>query len=97
MLPEPRGAVEPILFPGLTDGAKDLRLGWKLGIDTEGQRLTQIASPSTNTSTQILDGSALIGAAPQACAVDSNVTANYDGQAVTIGQIAVATEANTAG
>jgi flagellar hook protein FlgE len=26
-----------------------------------------------------------------------NVTANYDGQTVTIGQIAVATEANTAG
>jgi flagellar hook protein FlgE len=72
-------------------------LRWKLGIDPEGQRLTQMASSSTNTSTQILDGSALIDAAPQACAVDSNVTANYDGQTVTIGQIAVATEANTAG
>jgi hypothetical protein len=54
-----------------------------------------MASSSTNTSTQILDGFAPIGGAPQAFAVDSSVTANYDGQTVTIGQIAVATEAHT--
>jgi hypothetical protein len=96
VLREPAGAVEPILFPGLTDGAKDLRLRWKLVIDTGGQRITQMAPSSTNTSTQILDGVAPIGGASQAFAVDSNVTANYDGQTVTIGQIAVATEANTA-
>ena len=76
MLREPAGAVEPILFPGLTDGANDRRLG----IDTGGQGITQMASSSTNTSTQILDGFAYRWCSP-------SLRGRFLRHCVTIGQM----------
>jgi len=98
MLQSPLSAVQPITFPGLKDGAADLLLSWKLGIFTGFKTITQVAAPSTNTAVW-QDGRQGTGFI-QDFTVDSNgiITEQLgDGQTVTLGQIAVATVANTAG
>ena len=99
LLVSPLVAVFGIKFPGSTDGARDLNVNWALGIFTGVKTLTQVASASTNNSiTQ--NGHGYSSGDYQGFTVDSSgvVTAEYsNGQTVAIGQIAVATVANTAG
>jgi flagellar hook protein FlgE len=98
MLQSPSSAVQPITFSGLTDGAADLSLSWKLGIFTGFKTITQVAGPSTNTAVwqDGWEGGGMV----QDFTVDSNgiITEQLgNGQTVTIGQIAVAKVANAAG
>jgi flagellar hook protein FlgE len=99
MLISPLVAVFGIKFPGSTDGARDLNINWALGIFTGVKTLTQVASASTNYAiTQ--SGNGFSTGIYQGFTVDSSgiVSAEYsNGQTVAIGQIAVATVANTAG
>jgi len=99
MLISPLVAVFGIKFPGSTDGARDLNINWALGVFTGVKTITQLASASTNnTITQ--NGHGYSTGIYQGFTVDSSglVTAEYsNGQTVAIGQIAVATVANTAG
>jgi flagellar hook protein FlgE len=87
----------PITFPGLTDGASDLTFNWNLNNSAGAATISQLASASTNnTTTQ--DGFA--SGVYQSFVVDSSgvITAQFsNGRSSTIGQIAVATVANTAG
>jgi flagellar hook protein FlgE len=99
MLISPLVAVFGIKFPGSTYGARDLNINWALGIFTGVKTLTQVASASTNYAiTQ--SGNGFSTGIYQGFTVDSRgiVSAEYsNGQTVAIGQIAVATVANTAG
>jgi flagellar hook protein FlgE len=96
-LTSPTGSVSNITFPGLTDGASDLSFNWNLN-DTSGKAtVTQVASASTNTG-NIQDG--FTSGTYQNFTVDSSgvITAQFsNNRNSTIGQIAVATVANTAG
>jgi flagellar hook protein FlgE len=93
----PTGSVTNITFPGLTDGASDLSFNWNLNGSGGSPTISQLASASTNNgSTQ--DGFA--SGVYQSFAVDPSgvITAQFsNGRTSTIGQIAVATVANTAG
>jgi flagellar hook protein FlgE len=99
MLISPLVAVFGIKFPGSTDGARDINLNWNLGIFTGVKTITQLASASTNNAvTQ--NGYGFSTGIHQSFTVDSSgvVTSQYsNGQTVAIGQIAVATVANTGG
>jgi flagellar hook protein FlgE len=87
----------PITFPGLTDGASNLSFNWNLNGSGGSPTISQLASASTNNgSTQ--DGFA--SGVYQSFTVDSSgvITAQFsNGRTSTIGQVAVATVANTAG
>jgi flagellar hook protein FlgE len=93
----PVGTVNNITFPGLTDGASDLSFNWNLNGSGGSPTISQLASASTNNgSTQ--DGFA--SGVYQSFTVDSSgvITAQFsNGRTSTIGQVAVATVANTAG
>lgn len=96
-LTSPSGSVSNITFPGLTDGASDLSFNWNLNDPAGNPTITQLASASTNTG-NIQDG--FTSGTYQKFTVDSSgvITAQFsNGRNSTIGQIAVATVANTAG
>jgi flagellar hook protein FlgE len=96
-LVSPAGTVTGITFPGLTDGASNLSLNWNLNDSTGNPTVTQLASASTNTGSK-QDG--FTSGTYQTFTVDSSgvITAQFsNGRSSTIGQMAVATVANTAG
>src|ERR1700678_4158274 len=93
----PTGSVNNITFPGLTDGASDLSFNWNLNGSGGSPTISQLASASTNNGAP-QDGFA--SGVYQSFAVDSTgvITAQCsNGRSSTIGQVAVATVANTAG
>jgi flagellar hook protein FlgE len=97
LLISPSGAQDNIIFPGLTDGAKDLNMSWAIGRFTGKPTITQLASDSTNIETFQNGYSSGIY---QSFTVDSkgDITLQLDnGQTMTWGQIALATVANPAG
>jgi flagellar hook protein FlgE len=96
-LVSPAGSVSNITFPGLTDGASDLSFNWNLNGSNGSPSISQLASASTNTS-GIQDGFA--SGVFQNFTADSSgvITAQFsNGRTSVVGQIAVATVANTAG
>jgi flagellar hook protein FlgE len=96
-LVSPSGSVNNITFPTLTDGASDLSFNWNLNNSGGTPTISQLASASTNT-TNSQDGFA--SGVYQSFVVDSSgvITAQFsNGRTSTVGQIAVATVANTAG
>ncbi|MDQ2835547.1 MAG: flagellar hook protein FlgE [Acidobacteriota bacterium] len=96
-LVSPAGTVSNITFPGLTDGASDLSFNWNLNNTAGTPTISQLASASTNTGSY-QDG--FNSGVYQSFTADANgiITAQFsNGRTSTIGQIAVATVANTAG
>jgi flagellar hook protein FlgE len=96
-LVSPTGSVNNITFPGLTDGASDLSFNWNLNNSSGTPTISQLASASSNTA-NIQDG--FTSGVYKSFVVDSSgvMTAQFsNGRTSTIGQIAVATVANTAG
>jgi flagellar hook protein FlgE len=93
----PTGSVSGISFPGLTDGASDLSFNWNLNDSSGNPTVSQLASASSNgPGTQ--DGFA--SGVYQSFTVDPSgvITAQFsNGKISTIGQVAVATVANTEG
>jgi flagellar hook protein FlgE len=87
----------PITFPGLTDGASDISLNWNPNNSNGAPTISQLASASTNTGSN-QDGFA--SGVYKSFVVDSSgvITAQFsNNRTMTVGQIAVATVANTAG
>jgi flagellar hook protein FlgE len=96
-LVSPTGSVNNITFPGLTDGASNLSFNWNLNNSSGTPTISQLASASSNTA-QSQDG--FTSGVYQSFVVDPTgvITANFsNGRTSTVGQIAVATVANTAG
>jgi flagellar hook protein FlgE len=96
-LVSPSGSVNNITFPGLTDGASDLSFNWNLNNSSGKPTISQLAAASSNTANS-QDG--FTSGVYQSCVVDSSgvITAQFsNGRTSTIGQLAVATVANTAG
>jgi flagellar hook protein FlgE len=96
-LVSPTGSVNNITFPGLTDGASDLSFNWNLNNSAGTPTISQLASASSNTASS-QDG--FTSGVYQSFVVDSSgvITAQFsNGRTSTIGQLAVATVANTAG
>jgi len=96
-LTSPVGSVNNITFPGLVDGASNLSFNWNLNDSNGNPTIKQLASASSNNGTQ-QDGFA--SGVYQSFTVDSSgvITAQFsNGRTSTIGQVAVATVANTAG
>jgi flagellar hook protein FlgE len=96
-LTSPTGSVTGISFPGMKDGASDLTFNWNLNDSSGNPTLTQLATASTN-NTQIQDGFA--SGNFQTIAVDSSgmITAEFsNGQSSTVGQLGIASLANTQG
>jgi flagellar hook protein FlgE len=96
-LVSPTGSVNNITFPTLADGASDLSFNWNLNNSSGTPTISQLASASSNTSNS-QDG--FTSGVYQSFVVDSSgvMTAQFsNGRTSTIGQIAVATVANTAG
>jgi flagellar hook protein FlgE len=96
-LVSPTGSVNNITFTGLTDGASDLSFNWNLNNSSGTPTISQLASASSNT-TKNQDG--FTSGVYQSFTVDPSgvITAQFsNGRTSTVGQIAVATVANTAG
>jgi flagellar hook protein FlgE len=96
-LVSPTGSISNITFPGLTDGASNLSFNWNLNDSSGNPTVTQLASASTNTAAP-QDG--FTSGSYQSFTVDSSgvITATFsNGLTSTIGQVAVASVANTAG
>jgi flagellar hook protein FlgE len=96
-LVSPSGSVNNITFPGLTDGAADLSFNWNLNNSSGTPTISQLASASSNTGS-LQDG--FTSGVYQSFVVDSSgvITAQFsNGRTSTVGQLAVATVANTAG
>lgn len=96
-LVSPTGTVNSITFPALTDGASDLSFNWNLNDVAGNPTISQLASASTNTGNN-QDG--FTSGVYKSFTADANgvITAQFsNGRTSTIGQIAVATVANTAG
>jgi flagellar hook protein FlgE len=96
-LVSPTGSVNNITFPTLADGASDLSFNWNLNNSSGTPTISQLASASSNTA-QSQDG--FTSGVYQSFVVDSAgvITANFsNGRTLTVGQLAVATVANTAG
>ena len=96
-LVSPTGSVNNITFPSLTDGASDLSFNWNLNNSAGTPTISQLASASSNTASS-QDG--FTSGVYQSFVVDSSgvITAQFsNGRTSTIGQLAVATVANTAG
>lgn len=93
----PSGSVSGISFPGLTDGASDLSFNWNMNDSSGNPTISQLASASSNNgATQ--DGFA--SGVYQSFTVDTTgvVTAQFsNGRTSVIGQVAVASVANTQG
>lgn len=93
----PTGTVANITFPNLADGASNLVLNWNLDDSTGAPTIKQLAAASSNSGT-LQDGFA--SGVYQSFSVDSSgvITAEFsNGRRSTMGQVAVATVANTAG
>jgi flagellar hook protein FlgE len=93
----PTGSVNNITFPGLTDGASNLSFNWNLNNSSGSPTISQLASASSNTAS-LQDG--FTSGVFQSFTADASgvITAQFsNGRTSTIGQIAVATVANTAG
>jgi len=96
-LVSPTGSVNNITFSGLTDGASDLSFNWNLNNSSGKPTISQLAAASSNTANS-QDG--FTSGVYQSFVVDSSgvITAQFsNGRTSTIGQLAVATVANTAG
>jgi flagellar hook protein FlgE len=96
-LVSPTGSVTNITFPTLADGASDLSFNWNLNNSSGTPTISQLAAASSNTA-QSQDG--FTSGVYQSFVVDSAgvITANFsNGRTLTVGQLAVATVANTAG
>jgi flagellar hook protein FlgE len=96
-LVSPTGSVNNITFPGLADGASDLSFNWNLNNSNGTPTISQLAAASSNTS-NLQDG--FTSGVYQSFVVDPAgvITAKFsNGRTSTIGQLAVATVANTAG
>jgi flagellar hook protein FlgE len=96
-LVSPTGSVNNITFSGLTDGASDLSFNWNLNNSSGTPTISQLASASSNTA-NIQDG--FTSGVYQSFTVDPSgvITAQFsNGRTSTVGQLAVATVANTAG
>jgi flagellar hook protein FlgE len=96
-LVSPSGSVNNITFPTLADGASDLSFNWNLNNSSGTPTISQLASASSNTANS-QDG--FTSGVYQSFVVDSAgvITANFsNGRTSTVGQLAVATVANTAG
>ncbi|MGH9596463.1 MAG: flagellar hook-basal body complex protein, partial [Edaphobacter sp.] len=86
-----------ITFPTLADGASDLSFNWNLNNVSGKPTISQLASASSNTNS-VQDG--FTSGVFQSFTADSSgvLTAQFsNGRTSVIGQIAVATVANTAG
>ena len=97
-LTSPSGSVSAITFPGLTDGASNLSFNWNLNDSSGNPTITQLASASSNTAASTQDG--FTSGVYQSFTADANgvITAQFsNGRTSTIGQVAVATVANTQG
>ncbi len=93
----PTGSVTGISFPGLTDGASNLTFNWNLNDSSGNPTITQLASASSNDGTQ-QDGFASGVYQSFTVGTDGTITAQFsNGRTSTVGQVAVATVANTAG
>lgn len=93
----PTGSIANITFPGLADGSSDMTFNWNLNDSSGNPTIGQLASASSNNGT-LQDGFA--SGVYQSFTVDSSgvITAQFsNGRTSTIGQMAVATVANTAG
>lgn len=93
----PTGSVNNITFSGLADGASDISFNLNLDDSSGNPTITQLASASSNNGTT-QDGFA--SGVYQSFTVDTNgvITAQFsNNRTSTIGQLAVATVANTAG
>jgi flagellar hook protein FlgE len=89
--------VNNISFTGLTDGASNLSFNWNLNNSSGTPTISQLASASSNTGSS-QDG--FTSGVYQSFVVDSAgvITAKFsNGNTSTVGQLAVATVANTAG
>ncbi len=96
-LVSPTGSVNNITFPTLADGASDLSFNWNLNNGSGTPTISQLAAASSNTANS-QDG--FTSGVYQSFVVDSAgvITAQFsNGRTSTIGQLAVATVANTAG
>jgi flagellar hook protein FlgE len=96
-LVSPTGSVNNITFSGLTDGASNLSFNWNLNNSSGTPTISQLAAASSNTA-KSQDG--FTSGVFQSFIVDSAgvITANFsNGRTSTVGQLAVATVANTAG
>jgi flagellar hook protein FlgE len=96
-LVSPTGTVNNITFPTLADGASDLSFNWKLNDSSGTPTISQLAAASSNTANS-QDG--FTSGVYQSFVVDSSgvITAQFsNGRTSTVGQLAVATVANTAG
>jgi len=96
-LVSPTGSVNNITFPTLVDGASDLSFNWNLNNSSGTPTISQLAAASSNTANS-QDG--FTSGVYQSFVVDSAgvITAQFsNGRTSTIGQLAVATVANTAG
>ncbi|MEO6806553.1 MAG: flagellar hook protein FlgE [Edaphobacter sp.] len=96
-LVSPVGSVNNITFPTLADGASDLNFNWNLNNVSGKPTISQLASASSNTNS-VQDG--FTSGVFQSFTADSSgvLTAQFsNGRTSVIGQIAVATVANTAG
>ncbi len=97
-LVSPSGTVSNITFPGLTDGAADLNFNWNLNDSSGSPTISQLASASSNNAASTQDG--FTSGVYQSFTADANgvITAQFsNGRTSTIGQVAVATVANTEG
>jgi flagellar hook protein FlgE len=96
-LVSPAGSVNNITFPTLADGASDLSFNWNLNNSSGKPTISQLAAASSNTANS-QDG--FTSGVYQSFVVDSSgvITAQFsNGRTSTVGQLAVATVANTAG
>jgi flagellar hook protein FlgE len=87
----------PITFPGLADGASDLSFNWNLTDSSGNPTVTQLAAASSNNTTN-QDG--FTSGVFNDFTVNSSgvITAQFsNGRNSVVGQVAVATVANTAG
>jgi flagellar hook protein FlgE len=96
-LVSPTGSVNNITFPTLSDGASDLSFNWNLNNSSGTPTVSQLAAASSNTGS-LQDG--FTSGVYQSFVVDPSgvITAHFsNGSNSIIGQVAVATVANTAG
>lgn len=96
-LTSPTGSVAGVTFPGLTDGASNMTFNWNLDDSSGNPTVTQLAAASSNSGT-LQDG--FPSGVYQSFKVGSDgvITAQFsNGRTSTVGQVAVATVANTAG
>ena len=96
-LTSPTGSVAGVTFPGLTDGASNMSFNWNLDDSSGNPTVTQLAAASSNSGT-LQDGFASGVYQSFKVGSDGVITAQFsNGRTSTVGQVAVATVANTAG